>query len=79
VNQVKELLHDEGDKIVINALSNSGFNILHNACYYGHEEIVFELLKAGADINFKSGKKDWAPLHLASYKGHSNGRFFFNC
>ena len=66
-------MHDEGDKLLVNTLWNSGWNIFHNACYYGFEEIVFELLKAGADINMKSEDQEWAPLLLASYKGHANG------
>jgi len=74
VQQVKELIHDEGDKIPINVLWNGGWNILHNACYYGFEEIAFELLKAGADVNMKSDNNEWAPLHLAAYKGHANGK-----
>jgi ankyrin repeat protein len=47
--------------------------VLHNACYYGFEEIVHELLKFGADLNVKSGDCEWAPLHFAAYKGHANG------
>ncbi len=76
--QVKELLQDEGDKIFINLLLHSGWNVLHNACYHGFEEIVFELLKAGANINMKSANGEWAPLHLAAYKGHSNGIISLN-
>ncbi|KAJ8337028.1 hypothetical protein SKAU_G00382480 [Synaphobranchus kaupii] len=44
--------------------ANSGWTALHLACYFGHTEVVEELLKAGADVNLANEEGDTA-LHKA--------------
>jgi uncharacterized protein len=52
----------------------NGFNDLHTpllvACRDGHNEIVSELLKAGADVNATEPTFGAVPLHKATYNGH---------
>ena len=44
---------------------------LHQACWLGHEDIVPQLLHAGADA-YATDKKGWTALHLAAYGGRAN-------
>ncbi|XP_044149396.1 oxysterol-binding protein-related protein 1 isoform X3 [Bufo gargarizans] len=48
--------------------SNMGWMPLHLACYFGHREVVEDLLKAGADINVLNDMGD-TPLHRAAFTG----------
>ncbi|KAG9478956.1 hypothetical protein GDO78_012563 [Eleutherodactylus coqui] len=48
--------------------SNMGWAPLHLACYFGHKEVVADLLKAGADINALNDMGD-TPLHRAAFTG----------
>ncbi|KAM6963326.1 oxysterol-binding protein-related protein 1 [Aplochiton taeniatus] len=48
--------------------SNLGWTPLHLACYFGHREVVEELLKAGADVNLLNNVGD-TPLHKAAFTG----------
>ncbi|XP_069813793.1 oxysterol-binding protein-related protein 1 isoform X2 [Dendropsophus ebraccatus] len=48
--------------------SNMGWTPLHLACYFGHTEVVDDLLKAGADINVLNDMGD-TPLHRAAFTG----------
>uniref|UniRef100_A0A3Q3S9L2 Oxysterol-binding protein n=1 Tax=Mastacembelus armatus TaxID=205130 RepID=A0A3Q3S9L2_9TELE len=52
----------------INCRSSSGWTPLHLACYFGHSDVVEELLKAGADVNLQNNMGD-TPLHSAAYTG----------
>ncbi|MEV5433819.1 ankyrin repeat domain-containing protein [Streptomyces sp. NPDC052701] len=53
----------------------NGFNDAHTpllvACRDGHEEIVRELLAAGADVNATEPTFGAVPLHKAVYNGHT--------
>ncbi|XP_025069688.1 oxysterol-binding protein-related protein 1 isoform X4 [Alligator sinensis] len=48
--------------------SNLGWTPLHLACYFGHANVVEDLLKAGADLNVLNNMGD-TPLHRAAYTG----------
>ncbi|XP_062868500.1 oxysterol-binding protein-related protein 1 isoform X2 [Trichomycterus rosablanca] len=48
--------------------SNFGWSPLHLACYFGHNDVVEELLKAGADANLTNNVGD-TPLHKAAFTG----------
>ncbi|XP_076009128.1 oxysterol-binding protein-related protein 1 isoform X2 [Genypterus blacodes] len=48
--------------------SNLGWTSLHLACYFGHKDVVEELLKAGADVNLPNNIGD-TPLHKAAFTG----------
>ncbi|XP_040910704.1 oxysterol-binding protein-related protein 1-like isoform X2 [Toxotes jaculatrix] len=74
-SQIQKLLQSRIDQSVslnINCRSRSktsaGWTPLHLACYFGHRDIVEELLKAGADVNLQNNMGD-TPLHKAAYTG----------
>uniref|UniRef100_A0A8C5PEM3 Uncharacterized protein n=1 Tax=Leptobrachium leishanense TaxID=445787 RepID=A0A8C5PEM3_9ANUR len=48
--------------------SNLGWTPLHLACYFGHVQVVEDLLKAGADVNVLNDMGD-TPLHKAAFTG----------
>nr|XP_023682531.1 oxysterol-binding protein-related protein 1-like isoform X1 [Paramormyrops kingsleyae]XP_023682532.1 oxysterol-binding protein-related protein 1-like isoform X1 [Paramormyrops kingsleyae]XP_023682533.1 oxysterol-binding protein-related protein 1-like isoform X1 [Paramormyrops kingsleyae]XP_023682534.1 oxysterol-binding protein-related protein 1-like isoform X1 [Paramormyrops kingsleyae]XP_023682535.1 oxysterol-binding protein-related protein 1-like isoform X1 [Paramormyrops kingsleyae]XP_02 len=48
--------------------SNFGWAPLHLACYFGHQNVVEELLKVGADVNLPNNVGD-TPLHKAAFTG----------
>ncbi|XP_023282967.1 oxysterol-binding protein-related protein 1-like [Seriola lalandi dorsalis] len=48
--------------------ASSGWTPLHLACYFGHRDVVEELLKAGADVNLQDNMGD-TPLHKAADTG----------
>uniref|UniRef100_A0A8K9UUS6 Oxysterol-binding protein n=1 Tax=Oncorhynchus mykiss TaxID=8022 RepID=A0A8K9UUS6_ONCMY len=48
--------------------TSAGWTPLHLACYYGHKDVVEELLKAGADVNLQNSMGD-TPLHKAALAG----------
>uniref|UniRef100_A0A8C4H1K9 Oxysterol-binding protein n=1 Tax=Dicentrarchus labrax TaxID=13489 RepID=A0A8C4H1K9_DICLA len=48
--------------------ASSGWTPLHLASYFGHRDVVEELLKTGADANVQNDMGD-TPLHKAAYTG----------
>ncbi|KAH0617768.1 hypothetical protein JD844_016341, partial [Phrynosoma platyrhinos] len=48
--------------------SNLGWTPLHLACYFGHTNVVKDLLEAGADVNVLNDMGD-TPLHRAAFTG----------
>jgi len=61
-----EYLLDNGAKV--DAKDDGGLMPLHNACSFGHTEVVQLLLKHGADPNARDNW-NYTPLHEASSKG----------
>lgn len=52
----------------IQAHDDGGLHPLHNACSFGHEDVVGLLLEAGADPNTRDNW-NYTPLHEAAIKG----------
>ncbi|XP_065810159.1 oxysterol-binding protein-related protein 1-like isoform X1 [Labrus bergylta] len=74
-SQIQRLLQsriDRNSSLNVNCRSksktSSGWTALHLACYFGHRDVVEELLKAGADANLQNSMGD-TPLHKAAYTG----------
>nr|XP_029133456.1 oxysterol-binding protein-related protein 1-like [Labrus bergylta] len=74
-SQIQRLLQsriDRNSSLNVNCRSksktSSGWTALHLACYFGHRDVVEELLKAGADANLQNNMGD-TPLHKAAYTG----------
>ena len=64
-----EYLLVEGAKV--DAQDDGGLIPLHNACSFGHAEVVSVLLKHGADPNARDNW-NYTPLHEAAHKGKVN-------
>ncbi len=52
----------------VHARDDGGLIPLHNACSFGHAEVVQLLLKHGADANSRDNW-NYTPLHEAAIKG----------
>lgn len=52
----------------VHARDDGGLIPLHNACSFGHAEVVQLLLRAGADPNARDNW-NYTPLHEAAIKG----------
>lgn len=52
----------------IQAHDDGGLHPLHNACSFGHADVVGLLLEAGADPNTRDNW-NYTPLHEAAIKG----------
>ncbi|KAM6948733.1 oxysterol-binding protein-related protein 1-like [Aplochiton taeniatus] len=72
VQRLLQLRHTKQPSFNINCRGKSkaiaGWTPLHLASYFGHQEIVQELLKAGADANVQNNMGD-TPLHKAAFAG----------
>lgn len=53
----------------VDKLDSAGYTALHYAARNGHEEIVSELLRAGANINCATRAGHATPLHRAASAG----------
>lgn len=52
----------------VHARDDGGLNPLHNACSFGHAEVVTLLLRHGGDANARDNW-NYTPLHEAAIKG----------
>ncbi|XP_050779011.1 ankyrin repeat domain-containing protein 27 isoform X3 [Gopherus flavomarginatus] len=65
----KKLARIPANGLGVNVTNQDGFTPLHVAALYGHPELVYLLLKHGANISAKN-MNHAVPLHLACQKGH---------
>ena len=70
LERVRQLIQ-EGQDVNRGSSDIFGPTPLMEAAYNGHDQVVQELIRAGADVNGKSYYKQTA-LHLASCRGHSS-------
>uniref|UniRef100_A0A7N5K0N5 Oxysterol-binding protein n=1 Tax=Ailuropoda melanoleuca TaxID=9646 RepID=A0A7N5K0N5_AILME len=75
VEEVRQLLETmERNEVIADinckgrSKSNLGWTPLHLACYFGHRQVVQDLLKAGAEVNVLNDMGD-TPLHRAAFTG----------
>lgn len=69
IQSFRELM-EQNDNFEIDSLGNTGWSLLHYACFHGYGEFVLELItKYHANVN-KPNQDGWTPLHLCSYKGY---------
>ncbi|CAK6448052.1 unnamed protein product [Pipistrellus nathusii] len=73
--EVRRLLETVGKKEAVadinckgRSKSNLGWAPLHLACYFGHRQVVQDLLQAGAEVNVLNDMGD-TPLHRAAFTG----------
>lgn len=65
----------------VHARDDGGLIPLHNACSFGHAEVVSLLLCQGADSNSRDNW-NYTPLHEAAIKGKIDvciGKYLFLC
>lgn len=57
------------DKSLVNARDKDGSTPLHCAVWKGHQQVVAQLLAAGADVNAHNENDHWGttPLHAAAH------------
>ncbi|MGB6975991.1 MAG: ankyrin repeat domain-containing protein [Gammaproteobacteria bacterium] len=68
-NAVRKLLEAEVNlKATLAAKGEGGNTPLHVAAEKGYDDLVKELLKAGAELEIRNSDGD-TPLHLAAYNG----------
>ncbi|XP_053904528.1 ankyrin repeat domain-containing protein 27 isoform X2 [Malaclemys terrapin pileata] len=65
----KKLARIPANGLGVNVTNQDGFTPLHVAALHGHPELVYLLLKHGANISAKNINHA-VPLHLACQKGH---------
>uniref|UniRef100_A0A8C3RMB5 Ankyrin repeat domain 27 n=1 Tax=Chelydra serpentina TaxID=8475 RepID=A0A8C3RMB5_CHESE len=65
----KRLARIPANGLGVNVTNQDGFTPLHVAALHGHPELVYLLLKHGANISAKNTNHA-VPLHLACQKGH---------
>ncbi|KAM9122589.1 ankyrin repeat domain-containing protein 27 isoform 2-T4 [Pangshura tecta] len=65
----KKLTRIPANGLGVNVTNQDGFTPLHVAALHGHPELVYLLLKHGANISAKN-MNHAVPLHLACQKGH---------
>ncbi|XP_073163935.1 ankyrin repeat domain-containing protein 27 isoform X1 [Lepidochelys kempii] len=65
----KKLARIPANGLGVNVTNQDGFTPLHVAALHGHPELVYLLLKHGANISAKNTNHA-VPLHLACQKGH---------
>ena len=69
LERVRQLIQDGQD---VNIGDSCGDTPLMEAAAYGHDQVVRELIRAGADVNGKNYYYKQTALHWASSRGHSS-------
>jgi ankyrin repeat protein len=55
----------------INGLDRHGRTALHRAARKGNKSRIEQLVQAGADLEARTRKQGWIPLHVAALNGHA--------
>ncbi|GHM58644.1 MAG: hypothetical protein sL5_07220 [Candidatus Mesenet longicola] len=71
VSNILERFEKEEVQIVLNVIDSRGNILLYYAAQKGHENVIEELIKAGADVN-AIGEDNSTPLHQAAAGGYDN-------
>ena len=76
-NSFEEKNKEQQIRKVIDQLTETGWNLMHWACYGGHAQIVKLFLDHDANLNIETND-GWTSLQLAAFKNHIEGIFLID-
>ena len=70
IDRVQAFLFDNQLTLNVNRVRWSGFSVMHKAAASGLTDVCFLLLENGAELNMRSTRGWYTPLHLACGNGY---------